>query len=159
MFKECRHIRASGIKCHSPAIRDSAFCYYHTSLRRSNGPKSKFDDLSLKFPALEDSSAIQIALSQVLGRLASSDLEPRRAGLLLYGLQIAAQFAARPSTFKPSDVVRTVCYEGLDDILAPEKIVCEPPGDCIACEKRDTCENNKPDDDEEDEEDDKEAKD
>ncbi len=153
MFKECRHIRASGIKCHSPALRDSAFCYHHTILRRSNGPKSKFDDLSLKFPALEDSSAIQIALSQVLTRLADSNLDPRRGGLLLYGLQIAAQFAARPSTLKPSDVVRTVCYEGMDDILAPEEVVCEPPGDCTACEKRDTCDRYVPEDEEEEKED------
>ena len=139
MFKECRHIMPSGARCHSPALRDQPYCYFHTSLHRSAAQKSVFDDPSLTLPALEDSSAVQIALTQVLGALSSSKLDPRRAGLLLYGLQIAAQITARPSTRRPTDFVRSVCNEGDGDALAPEKTTCEPPTDCYNCPKRDDC--------------------
>jgi hypothetical protein len=139
MFQECRHIMPSGLRCHSPALRDEFFCYYHSSLQRSTAPKGKFDDQSLQLPTLEDSSAVQIALTQVLSALGSSQIDSRRAGLLLYGLQIAAQITARPAVLKPSDSVRSVCHEGDGQVLAPENTVCEPPADCPNCLKRDTC--------------------
>ena len=139
MYQECRHIMPSGLKCHSPALLNEFFCYYHTNLRRSTAPKGVFDDQSLKLPALEDSSALQLALTQILGALGSSKLDARRAGLLLYGLQIAAQITARPSTRRPTDFVRSVCNEEDGDALAPEKTTCEPPTDCYNCPKRDDC--------------------
>jgi len=41
-------------------------------------------------PVLEDRTAIQIVLSDVLRALGANLLDTKRAGLLLYGLQIAA---------------------------------------------------------------------
>ena len=43
-----------------------------------------------ELPNPEDRSAIQHAIGQVLQRIAANELDPRRAGLLLYGLQIAS---------------------------------------------------------------------
>ena len=152
MYQECRHIMPSGLKCHSPALRNEFFCYYHINLRRSTAPKGVFDDQSLKLPSLEDSSAVQIALTQVLDALSSSKLDARRAGLLLYGLQIAAQITARPATRRSTDFVRSVCYEEDGNILAPERTACDPPADCFNCPKRDDCLNPlRADDDDEDE--------
>ena len=34
MFRECRHIKSDGKKCHSPAQRGSAYCYFHARSRR-----------------------------------------------------------------------------------------------------------------------------
>src|SRR6476646_5770134 len=133
MFKECRHIMPSGARCHSPALSDQPFCYFHTNLRRTTAPKGKFEDQSLQLPTLEDSSAVQLALTQVLGALGSSQLDARRAGLLLYGLQIATQLTARPSTRRPADFVRSVCQEGDGTVLATQKTGCEPPEDCRTC--------------------------
>jgi hypothetical protein len=39
---------------------------------------------------LEDRASIQLSIAEVLSRLAANDLDPKRAGLLLYGLQIAS---------------------------------------------------------------------
>jgi hypothetical protein len=39
---------------------------------------------------LEDRSAVQIVLTEVLRALAANQIDTKRAGLLLYGLQIAA---------------------------------------------------------------------
>ena len=33
MFKECRFIKANGLKCQSPALRGSPFCYFHSRTR------------------------------------------------------------------------------------------------------------------------------
>ncbi len=139
MYQECRHIMPSGLKCHSPALGNAFFCYYHTSLHRTTAPKGKFDNQGIEISALEDSSAVQLALTQVLGALGSSSLDPRRAGLLLYGLQIAAHLTARPSAQKPADSVRTVCYAANGEALAPEKTICEPPADCANCLKHAGC--------------------
>ena len=107
MFQECRHIMPSGLRCHSPALRDESFCYYHSSLHRSTAPKGKFDDQSLQLPTLEDSSAVQIALTQVLSALGSSQLDSRRAGLLLYAFRSQLRlprvlpFSSRPTPCDP----------------------------------------------------------
>ena len=153
MYNECRHIMPSGIRCHAPALRETHFCYFHTNLHRVTAPKTKFDDWSLKLPVLEDRRAIQMALTQVLGELAAGRLDPRRAGLLLYGLQIATKVAARTSMVFLNPV-RSLSYEG-EDVLAPEKTVCEPPQDCRNCPKSETCDNfmeMEEDDEDEDEE-------
>lgn len=140
MFKECRHIMPSGAKCKSPALRDLPFCYFHTSLHRFGESAARADNEPLEIPALEDRSAVQIALTQVLGALGSSRLDPRRAGLFLYGLQIASQITSRSSDRRASDSVRSLCYEGDGETLAPEQAQCEPPEDCPACPKRVDCE-------------------
>jgi len=91
---QCRHIKIDGVRCGSPSLRNEPFCYYHHNIRRPvpirelerrQGLQGTFE-----LPNPEDRSAIQHAIGQVLQRIASNDLDPRRAGLLLYGLQIAS---------------------------------------------------------------------
>lgn len=139
MYNECRHIMPSGKKCHSPALRDKAFCYYHTNLHRLSDPGSR-EAKELPVPAIEDASGIQIALTQVLGALNSPFMDTRRAGLLLYGLQIAAQLTARVSAPTPSESVRSMSEEN-GNLLAPVAAACEPPKDCFECADWENCEN------------------
>jgi len=42
-------------------------------------------------PALEDADAIQLTLSDVVLALAANQIDPRRARILIYGLQVASQ--------------------------------------------------------------------
>ncbi|MGA8740633.1 MAG: hypothetical protein WB561_05545 [Terracidiphilus sp.] len=137
MYHECRHIMPSGKKCHSPALHNQAYCYYHNNLRRYSRPPVG-DNLSLS--SIEDNRGIQIALTQVLTALNSPYMDTRRAGLLLYGLQIATQLANRTSGLEPDEAVRT-CDDSTGAALAPGKTVCEPPRDCRNCTRQDTCEN------------------
>jgi hypothetical protein len=46
--------------------------------------------LPFQLTAVEDSASIQLALIEVLQSLAAHQLDPKRAGLLLYGLQVAS---------------------------------------------------------------------
>jgi hypothetical protein len=87
---QCRHIFTDGHRCGSICLRGEPFCYYHHTTRKpaprqSLGRKSSFD-----LPLPEDRSAIQSALGIILQKIASNDLDSKRAGLLLYGLQIAS---------------------------------------------------------------------
>ena len=125
MVHECRHIMPSGNKCKSPALRESAFCYYHVNLRRATGPKGVFD--SIELPPLEDSCGLQIALAQVLDAVIHQRIDSKRAGLLLYGLQIAAQLNARRTD--AANPVRELCHDDHGNTLAPEEPVCEPGED------------------------------
>jgi hypothetical protein len=150
MYEECRHIMPNGRKCHSPALRNLSYCYYHDALHRAG--RAPAAGKPMLIPPIEDASGIQIALTQILGALNSPYMDTRRAGLLLYGLQIAAQLARRATAPKPEDAVRILCnqsgnpisdsssIENESQILAPAKTVCEPPADCVSCCRRDQCE-------------------
>ena len=139
MYKLCRHVMPSGAQCNSPALRQKPCCYFHSRLRHATEPTNKVEDLEFHLPWLEDHHAIQIALTQVLSAICASQIDPRRAGLLLRGLQTASRIADRVQDRENS--ARTVCDEVDADSLAPEETVCEPPDDCTACEKKPTCKN------------------
>jgi hypothetical protein len=99
MFQECRHIMPSGAKCHSPAMRGMAYCFFHAPGRRPAQGQSRVHKKSLKLPALVDRNAIQIALGQVLDAIDSSTISAKSAGQLLFGLRIASdnfRSAGRP---------------------------------------------------------------
>jgi hypothetical protein len=89
MYTECRFIKSNGLKCQSPAMRGSQFCYFHGRTRicvprpRSRKP--------LQLPPLQNQASIHAALDQVLQALASGNLDTGRAGNLLYALQMAQQ--------------------------------------------------------------------
>src|SRR6201999_4441604 len=116
---QCRHIFTDGRRCHSPCLRAEEFCYYHHTTRKPvanpqqrRGRRSAFD-----LPLPEDRSAIQSSIGQVLQRIASNDIDPRRAGLLLYGLQIASLNLPRDPAPSPAARAETVEEIVLDPAL------------------------------------------
>jgi hypothetical protein len=88
MTPECRHVKTSGGKCGSPALRGQPYCYFHSRLKQRavNQPSFLPDQLA----NLEDRSAIQHAISEVAVALADHRIDTKRAGILLYALQIAS---------------------------------------------------------------------
>jgi hypothetical protein len=64
--------------------------------------------LALQLPDVEDSASIQLALIEVIHALAADQLDPRRAGLLLYGLQVAAANAKNVQVHANS--IRSISY-------------------------------------------------
>jgi len=115
------------------------YCYYHLSLHRAQNPSTTDDKQPIVLPSLEDFSGVQIALHHVLGALSSSRIDPRRAGLYLRGLRIAAELVAKSAPATPQESVRDLSYEDNGDSLAPQKTACEPPEDCLECKQRDRC--------------------
>ena len=147
MYKLCRHIKTNGQRCKSPALSESAYCYFHARVHTmAKAKNSIWDDVNL--PMLEDAASIQVAISQIMAGCLSSRLDARHTGLLLYALQIASQNIDRSSYRMDSDSVQSMTVSGEGDELAPEEKICEP-GDCAGCDQRDTCEDYDPEDEDE----------
>jgi hypothetical protein len=89
---QCRHIFTDGHRCASPCLRHEDFCYYHHTTRKpiTNPQQRRRRRTTFHLPLPEDRSAILQSIGEVLQRIAANDIDPRRAGLLLYGLQIAS---------------------------------------------------------------------
>ena len=86
-FVECRHILPTGRKCHSPALRVKSYCYHHMKLQfRRWGSR---DPKTLKTIAHESLSSLQTAVAEALTSLRSPLTDPKRAAVILYGLNLA----------------------------------------------------------------------
>jgi len=81
MYRNCRHVQPSGLRCKSPSMRGSMFCYFHARL---HGP-------AVELPPLETPEDLRESVAMVMRVLASSRIDEGRAKALLYGLQVAAQ--------------------------------------------------------------------
>lgn len=66
------------------------------------------EPIPLQLTAAEDSASIQLALIEVLQSLAAHQLDPKRAGLLLYGLQVASANAKNVHVHANS--IRSISY-------------------------------------------------
>ncbi len=86
-IKRCQHIFSDGHGCGSPALRGESFCYYHHPTR----PPVARERRGFRLTHPTDPISLQHALGQILHQLASNRLDPRRASLLIYGLQIASR--------------------------------------------------------------------
>ena len=89
------------------------------------------EPLQLDFPPLEDRHSIQLALSVLLNALAQDRIEPKRAALILYGLQVASSNArnldSATTPDKPTPKVRsTVLDEASGTQIAPDEDPEEP---------------------------------
>ena len=76
-------------------------------------------DTPFSLPPVEDTASIQLALIEVLEALAANQIDPKRAGLLLYGLQVASSNAKH--VMLHSNSVRSVSYTGDGIPLAPQE--------------------------------------
>ncbi len=119
---QCRHVFTAGHRCSSPCLRGEEFCYYHHTTRRpiQNPQQRKARTSTFTLPNMEDRGAIQLAISAVLERIAANEIDPKRAGLLLYGLQIASLNLPRQSPqARPLPTVVEVVADPQHGPLAP----------------------------------------
>jgi hypothetical protein len=121
------------------------YCYFHNRLKtiaKPNRAKSRSapaEEEPRKFPVPEDRSAILVALAQILNDLSSNALDTRRAGLLIYGLQVASQNVERKQDVLPFRSVQSVSLTREGDEVAPKLRVCESSDLCATCNEKDTC--------------------
>jgi hypothetical protein len=79
----CGWIREDGTTCKSPRIKNDIHCYAHYRMRELRAE-------NLLLPALTDANAVQVAVMQVQRALIDDEISEKKAGLLLYSIQIAA---------------------------------------------------------------------
>jgi hypothetical protein len=143
----CRHIKTNGERCGSPALTNHAFCYFHRNLaQRHPKPAPEIPTIIhpldptrephlaatqpiLNLPPLEDRESIQLAASMIVGALASNSLDIKRAGILLYGLQVASA-NARKLNHQPSlnYIVTETTLTPTGDEIAPDE---DPEGEIV----------------------------
>ena len=89
----CTHIKVTGVRCGSPALKGQQFCYFHQNAIRSvRRPKqSRLHPIAL----IEDEESIQYALMEVINALMKNTIDLKRATLILRALHIAVKNAAR----------------------------------------------------------------
>ncbi len=99
--KICEHIKASGIRCGSPASQGESLCYFHKGLGQALPIRSVLFDPGLDqrpdpnrimmIPLLEDAASIQMAYMQVLGAILYEEVEVRKGRAMLSALHGAAR--------------------------------------------------------------------
>jgi hypothetical protein len=80
----CRWVRQDGTTCGSPQMKRHIYCFAHKQLAEAQA-------LALMLPALEDANAIQVGLMRIQKALIEDTISTKKAGLLLYSMQLALQ--------------------------------------------------------------------
>jgi hypothetical protein len=88
-FKNCTHIKVTGVRCGSPALRGEQFCYFHQRMLRTvkGPPASRVHHAAL----LEDEESIQASLMEIVNALLRGTIELKRAELILRALNTAVR--------------------------------------------------------------------
>jgi len=89
----CHHYQApTGQRCGSPALKGEYYCYHHLVKQAARANRRFLIDPELTcmdLPPVEDRASIFIALAAVIHRLGENTIDTRRAGQLIYALQVA----------------------------------------------------------------------
>ena len=78
----CRWIKQGGTTCRSPQMKNHIYCFAHTQMAEAQA-------LALRLPPPEDANAIQVGLMRIQKALIEDTITTRKAGLLLYSMQLA----------------------------------------------------------------------
>jgi hypothetical protein len=123
MILECRHIKLSGGKCGSPALKGKPYCYFHSRMKeRANQPPNSLEDV---FANLEDRGAIQHALSAVGMAFAARRITGRDAGVFGYILQTASSNAKNADLIVSTEAVSKIIIEDGQE-MAPRNATSGP---------------------------------
>ena len=78
--KVCTHIKVTGVRCGSPALRGEQFCYFHQRMTRGVQvpPNARLHPVAL----IENEEAIQASLIEVINAIARNTIDLRRADLI-----------------------------------------------------------------------------
>jgi hypothetical protein len=79
----CEKVHEDGTVCGCPQMKGYRYCYAHERMLQVRPRK-------LALPPLEDANAIQLAIMMVQKALIDDEISEKKAGLLLYSIQIAA---------------------------------------------------------------------
>ncbi len=117
----CHHVRSSGVRCGSLALRDKRYCYYHQRSRPLMvGSKNRGTPVLLALPLFEDAHAIQATLHSVVFHLLEGTMDHKTGSLLLYAMQIASSNLKHMKIETPAPGESVVDLPKLSEIPDPE---------------------------------------
>src|SRR6476661_7703007 len=82
MAPRCQWVRQDGTACRSPQMKQHIYCFAHMQMAEAR-------ELMLKLPPPEDANAIQVGLMRIQKALIEDTISMKKAGLLLYSMQLA----------------------------------------------------------------------
>ena len=92
----CEKVSVDGTVCECPRMKGYSYCYAHERMLQARPRK-------LALPALEDANAIQLSIMMVQKALIDDEISEKKAGLLLYSLQIASSNAKQTTFIQEED--------------------------------------------------------
>jgi hypothetical protein len=124
----CRWVSQGGTSCGSPQMRNHIYCYAHRQMMEARA-------LALRLPALEDANAIQIGLMRIQKALVDDTISVKKAGLLLYSMQLAITNVGKTTFGQANDeelVMELVDEEqALMDEKRPEPVEWKPSAEML----------------------------
>src|SRR5579864_5360164 len=82
MAPRCQWVRQDGTSCRSPQMKQHIYCFAHMQMAEAR-------TLMLMLPPPEDANAIQVGLMQIQKAMIEDRISMKKAGLLLYSMQLA----------------------------------------------------------------------
>ncbi|HEV7551957.1 MAG TPA: hypothetical protein VGP65_09745, partial [Candidatus Angelobacter sp.] len=82
MAPRCRWVRQDGTSCRSQQMKQHIYCFAHMQMAEAR-------TLLLMLPPPEDANAIQVGLMRIQKALIEDTISTKKAGLLLYSMQLA----------------------------------------------------------------------
>jgi hypothetical protein len=96
--RTCTHIKVTGVRCGSPALRGEQYCYFHHRMLCD----SRISHVAL----LENEEAIQVSIMEVVNSLLRGTIDVKRGELVLRALNTAVRNSRRVRFENRSDMVR-----------------------------------------------------
>jgi hypothetical protein len=89
----CTHIKVTGHRCGSPALRGQRLCYFHQRMIHGvpTPPKARIHPMAL----IENEEAIQVALMETINAVVRNQIDLQRANLIIRALNIAVRNSRR----------------------------------------------------------------
>jgi len=87
--RRCTHIKVTGHRCGSPALKQEYFCYFHT--RMIKGVQTRVDSEIHPVALIENPEAIQAAIMHMIDAVLKGTIDNKRATIVLKALYIAVR--------------------------------------------------------------------
>jgi|SRR5271156_401048 len=104
--ERCQRIKMNGDRCGSPALRDQEFCHFHvccSPVQVDVSTSATVPPAPFFLPVLEDAASIRLAIAQICEHLLHRRLDAKKAGVLLYAMQVASSNLDRESKDRSKD--------------------------------------------------------
>ena len=96
MAPRCQWVRQDGTSCGSPQMKQHIYCFAHMQMAAAR-------ELMLRLPPPEDANAIQVGLMRIQKAVIEDTISMKKAGLLLYSMQLALTNVGKTTFGKAKD--------------------------------------------------------
>ena len=96
MAPRCRWVKQDGTSCRSPQMKQHIYCFAHMQMAEAR-------TLLLLLPPPEDANAIQVGLMRIQKAMIEDTISTKKAGLLLYSMQLALTNVGQTTFGKAKD--------------------------------------------------------